>query len=360
MGDAGMPRSLRESLDNTKVSYVQLGASGLRVSIPILGAMSFGHKDWQPWVIDDEAEVEKLLKGAYDRGLNSWDTANVYSNGKSERMIGRVIKKHNIPRHKLVLLSKCFGTVGEEPAVVHIKYPDQIKKSKDYVNQGGLSRAAIFNAVEASLERLGTSYLDVLQIHRFDRTVPVEETMKALHDLVQAGKVRYIGASSMWAYQFAKMQNCADVHGWTKFVSMQNHYSLCYREEEREMNPYCHETGVGLIPWAPLYRGLLARPLGSEATVREESMKGNPMFGGLDPADREIIKRVMELADKKGWKMSHVALAWIIQKGTIPIVGFSNLARLDEAVAVRGKVLTEDEMKYLEEPYKPKPIVGHS
>jgi len=354
-----MPKSLSDSLENTKVSYVQLGASGLRVSIPILGAMSFGHRDWQPWVIDDEAEVDKLLKGAYDRGLNTWDTANVYSNGESERMIGRVIKKHNIPRHKLQLLSKCFGTVGEEPGVLHIKYPDQIKKSKDYVNQGGLSRAAIFNAVDASLERLGTDYLDLLQIHRFDPTVPVEETMKALHDLVQNGKVRYIGASSMWAYQFAKLQQAAEKHNWTKFVSMQNHYSLCYREEEREMNPYCIETGVGLIPWAPLYRGLLARPLGSDATAREESMKGNPMFQ-FDPVDKEIIQRVQDLAKKKGWKMSHVALAWIIQKKTIPIVGFSNLNRLDEACDVRGKTLTEEEMKHLEEPYRPKAIVGHS
>ena len=193
MGDAGMPQSLTDSLSNTKVSYAQLGKSGLRVSIPILGAMSFGHKDWQPWVVDDEAEVDKLLKGAYDRGLNTWDTANVYSNGVSEEMIGRCIKKHNIPRHKIIILSKCFGTVGEEPSVVHIKYPQQIKESKDYVNQGGLSRAAIFNAVDASLKRLQMDYLDLLQIHRFDPTVPVEETMKALHDLVQSGKVRYIG-----------------------------------------------------------------------------------------------------------------------------------------------------------------------
>jgi len=164
----------------------------------------------------------------------------------------------------------------------------------------------------------------------------------------------------MWAYQFAKMQHAAEVHGWTKFVSMQNHYSLCYREEEREMNPYCLETGVGLIPWAPLYRGLLARPLGSDSTAREESMKGNPMFTGVGDEDSEIIKRVQELASKHGWKMSQVALAWIIQRGTTPIVGFSNLARLDEAVAVKGKTLTDEEMKYLEEPYKPKAIVGHS
>jgi aryl-alcohol dehydrogenase-like predicted oxidoreductase len=174
----------------------------------------------QPWVVDSQEEVDTLLKGAYDRGLNTWDTANVYSNGISEIMIGKTIKKFNIPRHKLVILSKCFGTVGEEPNVLHIKYP-QMKESKDYVNQGGLSRQAIFHAVNASLERLQTSYLDLLQIHRFDATVPVEETMKALHDLVEQGKVRYIGASSMWAYQFAKMQNAAERNGWTKFVSMQ-------------------------------------------------------------------------------------------------------------------------------------------
>lgn len=305
----------------------------------------------------------ELLKGAYDRGLNTWDTANVYSNGISEIMIGKALKKFNIPRHKIVLLSKCFGTVGEEPGVVHIKYPNEIKKSKDYVNQGGLSRTAIFNAVNASLERLQTDYLDLLQIHRYDANVPVEETMKALHDLVQAGKVRYIGASSMWAYQFQKMQNAAEKNGWTKFVSMQNHYSLCYREEEREMNPYCHETGVGLIPWAPLYRGFLARPrAGAEGgpTEREKSLKGHPMMRDLTKEDQEIIGRVEELAKKKGWKMSQVALAWIIQKGTIPIVGFSNLSRLDEACQVRGKTLTPEEMKWLEEPYVPKPIVGHS
>ena len=171
-------------------------ASSSYASNLIIFTIHIGHKDWQPWVIDDADEVDKLLKGAYDRGLNTWDTANVYSNGESEKMIGAVIRKHSLPRHKLVLLSKCFGTVGEEPGVLHIKYPEALKKSKDYVNQGGLSRAAIFNAVEKSLERLGTTYLDVLQIHRFDRTVPVEETMKALHDLVQNGKVRYIGKNT--------------------------------------------------------------------------------------------------------------------------------------------------------------------
>ena len=182
----------------------------------------------------------KLLKGAYDRGLTCWDTANVYSNGVSEELIAKCLKKYDIPRQKLVILTKCFGPVGEKPGVMHIKYPEMMQ-AKDYINQGGLSRTAIINAVNASLERLGTDYIDLLQIHRYDRTVPVEETMKALHDLIQWGKVRYIGASSMWCYQFARMQSCAAANGWTKFISMQNHYSLCYREEEREMNRYCLE-----------------------------------------------------------------------------------------------------------------------
>lgn len=189
------PPDLQKSLDSTKVSYARLGRSGLKLSVPILGAMSFGHTDWQPWVVDDPAAVEKLLLAAYDRGLTTWDTANVYSNGVSEKMIGDVIRKNNLPRHKLLLLTKCFGTVGESPAASHIRFPE-MKQTRDYVNQGGLSRAAIFNAVDASLARLQTDYVDLLQIHRFDKDTPVEETMKALHDLVQQGKVRYIGECS--------------------------------------------------------------------------------------------------------------------------------------------------------------------
>jgi len=188
--------------------------------------MSIGSKEWQPWVEEDEGEVTNLLKAAYERGLNTWDTANVYSAGISESLIGKAVKKLSIPRHKLILLTKCFGTVGEEPAANHIRFPE-MKNTKDYVNQSGLSRVAIFNAVDASLKRLQMDYIDLLQIHRFDATVPIEETMKALHDLVQSGKVRYIGASSMWTYQFQLMQTIAEQNGWTKFVSMQNHYSLC-------------------------------------------------------------------------------------------------------------------------------------
>jgi aryl-alcohol dehydrogenase-like predicted oxidoreductase len=274
-------------------------------------------------------------------------------------MIGKCIKKYAIPRQKLVILTKCYGTVGEEPGVRHITWPAEIKRSKDYVNQGGLSRTAIFNAVDASLKRLGVDYIDLLQIHRYDATVSPEETMEALHDLVKSGKVRYIGASSMWTYQFAKLQFAAERNGWTKFVSMQNHYSLCYREEEREMNKFCLETGVGLIPWAPLFRGYLARPLDGGDTTRSKTTKGTPMNRELTETDKKIIGRVEELAGKKGWKMSQVSLAWIIQRGTIPIVGFSNLGRLDEACEVRGKSLTPEEMKYLEEPYEPNAIVGH-
>jgi aryl-alcohol dehydrogenase-like predicted oxidoreductase len=199
--------------------------------------------------------------------------------------------------------------------------------------------------------------MDLLQIHRFDPNTSIEETMEALHDLVKMGKVRYLGASSMWTYQFAMMQACAEQHHWTKFISMQNHHSLLYREEEREMNRYCVETGVGLIPWSPLYQGRLARPLSASGTT--ERSKGQKE-DELSEADKIIIGRVEEMAQKKGWKMSHVAMAWSIQKGNIPIVGIGKIERIDEALEVRGKELTEEEMKYLEEPYQPKHIMGHS
>ena len=261
---AHIPESLRVSLEGSKAEYRQLGCSGLRVSLPILGAMSFGSTKWMPWLLEEDQvlpfpsnlpmsvayhdQAMPILKGAFDRGLNTWDTANIYSNGESERIIGKAIKKYNMPRQKLIILSKCYGAVGEEPNVRSLGWEKEIFQSKDYVNLYGLSRTAIVSSVEASLERLQTSYLDLLQIHRFDPLVPIEETMSTLHDLVKAGKVRYLGASSMWTYQFAMMQSCAERNGWTKFISMQNHYNLLYREEEREMIRYCNETGVGLIP----------------------------------------------------------------------------------------------------------------
>lgn len=234
-------------LKESKAEYKKLGKSGLRVSVPILGAMSIGSSKWQPWVIEEEESL-RLLKAAWDRGVSTWDTANVYSNGVSEELVGKAIKKYNLPREKLVILTKCYGYVGEDAGLRTINYGSELPQLKDYTNHGGLSRQAIFNAVNASLKRLDMDYIDLLQIHRFDPHTPQEETMEALHDLVKSGKVRYIGASSMWAVQFAQMQFTAEKHGWTKFISMQNHYNLLYREEEREMNRFCNDTGVGLIP----------------------------------------------------------------------------------------------------------------
>jgi len=350
-----MPQSLADSVKNSKAQYVNLGKSGLKISIPIFGTMSIGDPEWIDWVEGEEKSLP-LLKAAYDMGLNTWDTANVYSNGASEIIVGKAIKKYNIPRHKVVVMTKCFGAVGEEMAVRGMNWPKEIAGSKDYVNNMGLSRQAIFNAVDASLKRMDLEYIDLLQIHRFDSSTPVEETMEALHDLVKSGKVRYIGASSMWATQFARMQFCAEKNGWTKFVSMQNHYSLLYREEEREMNLFCNDTGVGLIPWAPLFRGHLARPL----TVFGKTTRSAPEAEkGLTEADEKIVTRVQELAEKKGWKMSQVALAWINKRIASPIIGFSSVARIEEALDIQGKTLTDEEEKYLEEPYIPKNIIGH-
>ena len=348
---------VQKSIEDTQSTFKRLGTSGLHVSVPILGAMSFGDKEWQDWVLEED-EALPLLKAAYDRGITTWDTANVYSNGVSEEIIGKAIKKYNIPRNKLVILTKCFGHVGEQPSVRAIVHGQKINQSKDYVNRGGLSRAAIFEQVNASLKRLDLDYIDLLQIHRFDAYTPIHETMEALNDLVRSGKARYIGASSMWTYQFAMMQFCAEQNRWTKFVSMQNHYNLLYREEEREMNRYCNATGVGLIPWAPLCRGILARPPTDEKadTKRAEADRSQT---GYSDVDKKIVKRVKEIADKKGWKMSHVALAWINKRVASPIIGFSSVDRIDEGIDVRGKVLTDEEEKYLEELYQARAVEGH-
>ncbi|TVY34756.1 Aldo-keto reductase, partial [Lachnellula subtilissima] len=265
-----VPASLQKSIDDTKVEYVQLGTSGLRVSSPILGTMGIGSKQWLEWVIEKEEGLQ-VLKMAWDRGLTTWDTANIYSSGVNEEIIGKAITKFHIPRENLTLLAKVRGTVPEEPGVFNWMFEDQMAKSKDYMNKGDSpifninsttqststsikshpksSRGAIFKAVNASLKRLGTDYIDLLQIHRYYPDVPPAETMKALHDLVESGKVRYISTSSMWTYQFASMQFIAEKNGRTKFISMQNRYNLLYKEEEREMIRFCKETGVGIIPW---------------------------------------------------------------------------------------------------------------
>ncbi|XXH05179.1 hsp90 co-chaperone Cdc37 [Hypoxylon texense] len=361
MASAPIPPSLEKSLQQSKCEYRQLGNSGLRISVPVFGCMNFGSTKAQSWAVD-EAEALPLLKYAYDKGLNTWDTANIYSQGATEVIIGKALKKYNIPREKVIIMTKCFWGVGEAPDVHHFMHRDAVAKSKDYVNQYSLSRTAIFNAVDASLKRLDTDYIDLLQIHRFDYDTPVEETMRALHDLVRWGKVRYIGASSMWAVNFARMQFVAEKHGWTKFVSMQNHYNLLYREEEREMIRFCRDTGVGLIPWAPLCRGHLARPPSDFGTTKRSKIEKDTSPGthGTVEPDLTIIARVLEIARKRGWNMSHVALAWINKRVTSPIIGFSSIRRIDEALAARGKTLTDEEEAYLEELYQPKQIAGHT
>ncbi|KAI1633790.1 NADP-dependent oxidoreductase domain-containing protein [Biscogniauxia mediterranea] len=369
-----LPPSLKQSLENSKCEYRNLGNSGLKVSVPIFGCMSFGDKKSIPWAIEEE-EALPLLKFAYDQGLNTWDTANMYSQGVSETIVGKALKKYAIPREKVVILTKCYFGVGETPDVNGYTLRDVLGKSKDYVNQHGLSRAAIFNAVDASLKRLDTEYIDLLQVHRFDYDTPIEETMKALHDLVVAGKVRYIGACTMWATNFARMQFVAEKNGWTKFISMQNHYNLLYREEERETNRFCNATGVGIIPWAPLCRGHLARPPPPPAPSSDSTPTPAPApptaraalekaawpdaHGTVEP-DLTIIRRVAEVAARRGCTMAQVALAWVARRAASPIVGFSSEDRVREALGMRGVLLdAERDERYLEELYRPKEVVGH-
>ncbi|KAJ5971526.1 uncharacterized protein N7479_001444 [Penicillium vulpinum] len=353
---SSLPPGVAKSMAETKVEYRRLGNSGLRVSVPIVGCMSIGNPEWANWVIGAEKALP-LLKAAYDRGVNTWDTANIYSNGDSEKVIAQAIKEYQIPRHKLVLMTKAYSCVGEQQ--FHA-YPiiEDLKKTKDYVNQFGLSRSAIFTALDNSLKRLETDYIDVFWIHRFDPDTPIEETMHALHDLVIAGKIRYIGASSMWTYQFAMMQAYAEKMGLTKFIAMQNRYNLLYREEEREMIKYCNLTGVAVVPWGPLAEGQLARPLNIRGTTTRSS-GGDETPSSMRPESMEIINRVDELAKRKGWTMSQVTLAWQLKRVTSPIIGFSSVARIEDALSARGKELTAEEEKYLEEVYTPVEVEGH-
>lgn len=323
------------------MQYQQLGSSGLKISKIILGAMSFGNKEWRQWVLSEEDEIFELLKHAYDNGLRTWDTANMYSWGDSERWIARFIEKYNIPRSTLTILSKCY--FGDK----------RIDNDFDAVNATGLSRKSILDQVDASIERLGT-YIDILQIHRYDPNGNDEEIMQTLNDVVRSGKVRYIGASSMKTIQFAKLQFIAEKNNWTKFVSMQNQYNLLYREEEREMIPFCKETGVGLIPYSPVAAGTLTRPYGTGDSIRKQ-LDGafNAKRIGQLESDKEIIDSVEILAKKKGVSMSQIALAWVLHQETCPIVGFSSIGRIDEAIAALDLKLTEEEVEFLEKSYVP-------
>ncbi|PKY07394.1 Aldo/keto reductase [Aspergillus campestris IBT 28561] len=361
---SGIPDSLQASLSRSRAAYHQVGTSGLRISNPVFGGAHIGSSRWFPWVMNEEQAIP-LLKAAYDRGINTWDTANIYSNGESERIMGRALRHYNIPRRKVVLMTKCYRVVCDEenydPGSGVNFHNDLGNQSKDYVNSCGLSRSAIFNAVEASLERLGSTYIDVLQIHRFDEEVSPEETMHALHDLVRVGKVRYLGASSMWAYQLAILQHTAEKYNLTKIISMQHHYNLLYREEEREMIPYCRQSGVGSLAWSPLASGQLARaPEKNGTTLRSQAHKTGAFYLNAEGENSDLIlSRVWEISQARGWPPSHVALAWLARRGSIPLIGFGSVERIDEALDARDKCLTLEEEAYLEEVYRPRAIEGH-
>ncbi|RFU27339.1 hypothetical protein B7463_g8989, partial [Scytalidium lignicola] len=334
------------------MEYVNLGRSGLKVSKIILGGMGFGAPEWQGWVLDEEKSLP-LLEHAYKSGINTWDTADAYSHGRSEEIFGAALKKYNIPRHRVVLMTKCFLGVddeGKQPPMHSAATND----GQVWVNRVGLSRKHIFDAVDASISRLGT-HIDVLQIHRLDRQTPREEIMRALNDVVNSGKVRYIGASSMAAWEFQALQNIAIKNNWHQFISMQSYYSLIGREEEREMIPYCKDAGIGLIPWSPLARGVLARPVGNNTSREGHDIALTLLVRNRESdSDRAIITRVEELSKKKGVSMAQIATAWAIQQGVNPILGLNSIERINEAVNSIKVKLTAEEMKYLEEPYVPK------
>lgn len=340
--------------------YVRLGNSGLKVSKIILGTMQYGDPKWQPWVLGEEDAI-KHIKAAYDAGIQTFDTANVYSNGESERILGKAIKALNLPRDEIVVMTKLYAVVGRTPETAYLRIgPGDEAEKNGYVNQKGLGRKHIFESVKHSLERLQLDYIDLLQCHRFDYETPIEETMQALHDVVKAGYVRYIGMSSCYAYQFHAMQNYAINNKLTPFISMQNHYSLVYREEEREMMPTLKHFGVGCIPWSPLARGLLTRPL-TDKTKRGDT---DPYLkhGYKASCTTDIVNRVEEIAKKKQITMAQVALAWCFSNPgiTAPIVGTTSLKNLQDLIAAVDMRLTDEEVKYLEEPYEPQAVSGHS
>ena len=332
------------------MDYVNLGRTGLKVSRICLGCMTYGapasgepKPGRQAWALNEE-QSQPFFRQALDCGINFFDTANVYSSGASEEVLGRFLKR-NVRREAVVVATKVYGVMREEP------------------NGGGLSRKAIFHELDESLRRLQMDYVDLYQIHRWDYETPIEETLEALHDVVKAGKVRYIGASSMYSWQFTKALYLADLHGWTRFVSMQNHYNLLYREEEREMNPLCRAEGIGVIPWSPLARGRLARPWQSETTKRSETDRfGNTMYARTEDADRAVVDRLTRIAERRGIPQAQVALAWMLTKPeiTAPIVGASKAHHLEDAVAAVSLRLDPEEILDLEQPYVPHPVLGFS
>src|SRR5277367_6126678 len=325
------------------MEYKNLGSTGLKISQLCLGCMTFGvpERGDHPWTLP-ESQSRPLIRKAVDLGINFFDTANAYSDGTSEEIIGQALKDY-ARRDEVVIATKVFFPMSQGP------------------NGGGLSRKAIFTAIDASLRRLGTDYVDLYQIHRWDYTTPIEETLEALHDVVKSGKARYLGASSMFAWQFSQSLHLARQHGWTRFVSMQNHYNLLYREEEREMMPLCVNERIGVVPWSPLARGRLTRTWDSETPRTRTDEFGNKLYVATVDADRKVVEQVATIATTRGVPKAQVALAWIAQKSfvTAPIIGASKPQHLEDAVAALTLKLEAAEIAQLEAPYVPHAIAGH-
>lgn len=326
------------------MEYVNLGSTGLKVSRICLGTMTYGSRQWRDWVLDEE-ESRPFIQRALELGISFFDTADMYSQGMSEVVLGRALRDFAPSRERVVIATKVFNPMGEDP------------------NERGLSRKHIRHAIDASLKRLGTDYVDLYQIHRFDPTTPIEETVEALNDVVRAGKALYVGASSMDAWRFCKMLHVADQRGLARFVTMQNHYNLVYREEEREMLPLCREEGIGVLPWSPLARGFLAgnrRPgdYGETTRARTDDFAHRLYY---QESDFKVVERVSEIAKRRGVSNAQVALAWLLQQPgvTAPIVGASKMTHLEDAVSALDVKLDETELAALAEPYRPHPVLGH-
>jgi 1-deoxyxylulose-5-phosphate synthase len=328
------------------MKYVNLGNSGLKVSRLCLGCMSFGvpERGLHPWTLDEEAS-RPIIQRALDSGINFFDTSNSYSDGTSEEILGRAL--HDLARRdEVVIATKVFYPTRNDP------------------NRRGLSRKAIMTEIDASLRRLGTDHVDLYQIHRWDDATPIEETLEALHDVVKAGKARYLGASSMFAWQFCKALHLADLRGWTRFVSMQNHYNLLYREEEREMMGLCAGEGIGVIPWSPLARGRLARPWDEKASTERAGSDefGKRLYARTEDADRAVVDRVGQVADARGFPRAQVALAWLLSRPSVtsPIIGVTKPQHLEDGLEALTITLSSDETARLEAPYVPHPVLGFS
>ncbi|MEJ5903166.1 aldo/keto reductase [Pseudomonas kermanshahensis] len=329
------------------MQYVKLGNTGLDISRLCLGCMTFGDPDagTHPWTLDVQ-QSRPIIRHAVEQGINFFDTANSYSAGTSEVILGQLLKEFT-RREDTVIATKVF-------------YPANMWQGASKPNEQGLSRKAILSSIDASLTRLGVDYVDLYQVHRWDYHTPIEETMEALHDVVKAGKARYIGASSMYAWQFAKAQHVAAANGWSRFVSMQNYLNLLYREEEREMIPLCLDQGVGLMPWSPLARGRLTRPKGQETARTLSDVSGKSFYAGTEVEDGRVIDVVEQIASERGLPMAQVALAWVLRHRAVsaPIIGASKPGHLDDAIAALGLQMSDEEVARLEAPYVPHAVTG--